>query len=328
MTAPTTAGIGRLRIFVLNDSRELGGRVCNSLGVEASAHEERVFEDGEHKSRPLEDVRGCDVYVVQSLHGDPLHSANDKLCRLLFFIGALKDAAAARVTAVAPYLAYARKDRKTRQYDPVTTRYVAAMFEAAGTDVVMTVDVHNLAAFQNAFRCRTEHLEALPLLVDAIAPLVKGRGASVVAPDAGATHRATAFLRALASALGETVCAGFAEKHRSGSELSGALLVGEVRGKDIVIVDDLIGTGATLNRTAAACRSQGANRVYAVATHGLFTGEAQRNLSDGSIDRLVVTNTVPPFRLGQGPVRDQLVVVDMAPLLAQAIGQAHGASAY
>lgn len=326
MTAPAPPGGSQLRIFVLNDSHELGSRVCQALGVNASVHEEREFEDGEHKARPLENVRGCDAYVVQSLHGDKLRSANDKLCRLLFFIGALKDAAAARVTAVAPYLAYARKDRQTRLRDPITTRYVAALFEAVGTDVVMTVDVHNLAAFQNAFRCRTEHLEALPLFVGAIAPLVKGRGVTVVAPDAGATHRAHAFQQALATVLGETVGAGFSEKYRSGGELSGGLLVGEVQGKDVVIVDDMIGTGGTLNRTAAACRRQGASRVYAVATHGLFTGDAQRNLSESAFERLIVTNTVPPFRLEHGQVRDPLVILDAAPLIAQAIRQAHGGS--
>lgn len=326
MTAPVAAGARPLRVFVLGDSHELGSRVCHALGVGAAGHEEREFEDGEHKARPLEDVIGCDVFVVQSLHGDQRRSANDKLCRLLFFIGALKDAAALRVTAVVPYLAYARKDRKTRLRDPVTTRYVAALFEAVGTDAVMTIDVHNLAAFQNAFRCPSAHLEALPLFVDAVAPLVKGRGVTVVAPDAGATHRAHAFRQALASALGQTVGAAFSEKYRSGGELGGALLVGEVQGKDVVIVDDMIGTGATLERTAAACRLHGASRVYAVATHGLFTGDAQRNLLQAAFDRLIVTDTVPPFRLEQGPLRDQLVILDTAPLIAEAIRRAHGAS--
>jgi ribose-phosphate pyrophosphokinase len=316
-------GSGNLRVFVLHDTQALGCRVCEELGVSASAHEERAFDDGEHKARPLVDVRGCDVYVVQSLHGDPLHSANDKLCRLLFFIGALRDAAAARVTAVVPYLAYARKDKRTQANDPVTTRYVAALFEGVGTGAVITVDVHNVAAFQNAFRCHTEHIETQELFAAAIAPLVAGRGVTVIAPDAGASHRAKLFRQALSRLSGATVGAGFAEKHRSAGALSGELLVGDVNGKDVVIVDDLIGTGATLARTAASCRRLGAVRVIAAATHGLFTGEAATILAGGAIDQLLVTDTVPPFRLEHGRVRDQLVILGVAPLLAGAIRQAH-----
>lgn len=316
-------GSGKLRIFVLSDSRALGDRVCTELGVARCAHEEREFDDGEHKARPLVDVRGCDVYVVQSLYGDPLHSGNDKLCRLLFFVGALNDAGAARVTAVVPYLAYARKDKRTKENDPVTTRYVAALFEGVGTDAVMTIDVHNVAAFQNAFRCRTEHIETHTLFVAHIAPLVAERRVTVVAPDAGATYRANLFRQALSKALGATVGAALAEKHRSAGELSGELLVGDVMGKDVIIIDDLISTGSTLVRTAAGCRRLGATRVIAAATHGLFTGDAAAILGGGAIDKLLVTDTVPPFRLEHGGVRDQLTVLGAAPLLAGAIRRAH-----
>lgn len=310
------------KVFVLNDSSALGARVCMELGVMQCPHEEREFDDGEHKARPLADVRGCDVYVVQSLYGDPLHSGNDKLCRLLFFIGALSDAGAARVTAVVPYLAYARKDKRTRENDPVTTRYVAALFEGLGTAAIMTVEVHNVAAFQNAFRCRTEHIETQELFVTAIAPLVAGRCVTVVAPDAGATYRAHLFRRALSNALGTTVGAAFAEKHRSAGELSGELLVGDVKGRDVIIIDDLIATGSTLVRTAASCRRLGASRVIAAATHGLFTGDAPAILERGAIDHLLVTDTVPPFRLEHGAVRDRLTILGTAPLLAAAIRRA------
>src|SRR5512135_3205205 len=139
-----------IHLFALNASRAFGERVAQRLGMPLSPHEERDFEDGEHKARPLASVRGADVFVIQSLYGEPGQGVNDKLCRLLFFIGALRDASAGRVTAVVPYLCYARKDRKTQARDPVTTRYVAALFEAVGTDRVLTLDVHNLAAFQNA----------------------------------------------------------------------------------------------------------------------------------------------------------------------------------
>ncbi|HMA31526.1 MAG TPA: ribose-phosphate pyrophosphokinase-like domain-containing protein, partial [Casimicrobiaceae bacterium] len=156
---------GDLAVFALGASVEFGAAVAREMGIALEGLEERAFEDGEHKTRPRVSVRDRDVYVLQSLHSDPAQSVNDKLVRLLLFLGALRDASAARVTAVVPYLAYARKDRKSKSRDPVSTRYVAQLFEAVGADCVVTLDVHNLAAFQNAFRCRSENLEANPLFV-------------------------------------------------------------------------------------------------------------------------------------------------------------------
>ncbi|QOY92772.1 ribose-phosphate pyrophosphokinase [Massilia sp. UMI-21] len=326
MTAVPDAGArdGAPLLFGLDGSRDLAGRVARVLGVSLAAHEEREFEDGEHKARPLESVRGRDAYVLHSLYGDAQRSANDKLCRLLFFIGALKDAAAGRVTAVVPYLAYARKDRKTQARDPVTTRYVAALFEAAGTDAVATVDVHNLAAFQNAFRCRTEHIEAGALFVGELAPRLAGREVVVVAPDEGGIKRADAFRQRLANALGRPVGVAFCEKYRSGGVLGGGLLAGEVGGRDALIVDDLIGTGATLARAAAACRAHGAAQVFAVATHGLFTGDAAALLADSAIAQTLVCDTVAPFRLGAAMGQARVRVLDCAGMLAAAIDRLHG----
>ena len=119
-----------IKLFSLNTSRDRSEQVAKHLGIALSPHEERDFEDGEHKARPLINVRSQDVYVIQSLYGEPGASVNDKLCRLLFFIGALKDASAERVTAIVPYLCYARKDRKTKSRAPITTRYIAQLFEA------------------------------------------------------------------------------------------------------------------------------------------------------------------------------------------------------
>jgi ribose-phosphate pyrophosphokinase len=308
-----------LRLFVLNDSRAFGEQVSSRLAVELSPHEERDFEDGEHKARPLISVRGKNAFVIQSLHGDDRQSGNDKLCRLLFFIGALKDAAAARVTAVVPYLAYARKDRKTKPRDPVTTRYVAALFEAVGTDTVVTLDVHNLSAFQNAFRCRTEHLEANKLFVEYFVPLVKASEVVVVSPDAGGIKRSERFRHLLSHALGTPVGAAFAEKYRSLGIVSGDLIVGDMKGKDALIIDDLISTGTTIARTARACRAQGAARVFAAATHGLFMEGAEEALADSALERIVVTDTVPPFRLGEGAVKAKLTVLSSASPFAEAI---------
>jgi ribose-phosphate pyrophosphokinase len=310
-------------LFALYASRDFGAAMAAHLGLPLSPHEEREFEDGEHKTRPLASVRGRDVYVVQSLFGDGHQSVNDKLCRLLFFIGALKDASAASVTAIVPYLAYARKDQKSKPRDPVTTRYVAAMFEAVGTDRLVTLDVHNLAAFQNAFRCRTDHLQANGLFVAHFVPLVGEQQVVVVSPDAGGIKRAERFRLRLAARLGRPVAAAFAEKHRSEGVVSGELIVGDVQGRCAIIIDDLIGSGTTIARTVNACRGLGATSVYAAASHGLFVGEAARVLADEALTGLVVTDTVPPFRLGPGRARDRLVVLPATRLFAEAIRRLH-----
>lgn len=312
-----------LMLFALNGSRPFAELVAQQLGVSLSAHEEREFEDGEHKARPLESVRGRDVFVIHSLYGDAAQSGNDKLCRLLFFIGALKDAAAARVTAVAPYLAYARKDQKTKARDPVITRYIAAMFEAVGADAVVTLDVHNLSAFQNAFRCRTEHLEANRMFVAWFAPLLKDQEVVVLSPDAGGIKRAEHFRVALAEALGKPVGMAFAEKHRSSGVVSGDLLVGEVAGKQAVIIDDLVSTGTTMTRAARACIERGAGGVMAAATHGLFMGDAPAMLADSDLQQLVVTDTVPPFRLEHNAALAKVSVLSCSGLFAKAIQRMH-----
>jgi len=311
-----------LALFALNASRPFGERVAEALGIELAAHEERDFEDGEHKTRPRESVRGRDVFVVQSLHGDGEQSVNDKLVRLLFFIGALKDASAASVTAVVPYLGYARKDRKTKTRDPVATRYVAQLLEVAGTDRVVTIDVHNLAAFQNAFRCRTDHLEAAGLFVRHFEALLDGE-LSVVSPDAGGVKRADRFRTLLARATGKEIAGAFMEKYRSRGIVSGEAFVGDVEGRAAIVIDDLISTGGTMLRAARACREHGATAVYAVATHGLFTGEAAAAVADAAFDGIVVTNTVPPFRLPADLIETRLAVLDAAPLFAEAIRRIH-----
>jgi ribose-phosphate pyrophosphokinase len=322
-------------LFALEGSRDLGARVAARLGVPLSAHEERAFEDGEHKARPLVSVRGRDVFVLDSLHADDRRSPNDRLCRLLFFSGAVRDASAARVTAVVPYLCYARKDRRTKSRDPVTTRYVAGLFEAVGVDRVIAIDVHNLAAFENSFRCPTDHIEAAPLLVEHLLgrtagassavpwPFVASGEAVVLSPDAGGVKRAERFRERLEARLGRPVGSAFAEKYRSGGVVSGQALAGEVSGRVVVAVDDLIATGTTLVRSAKACRARGATAFLAVATHGAFTREAAGVLADPAVDRILITDTISPPRLAAGPAREKLGVADSSGLLAAAIRAVH-----
>ncbi|BBK44795.1 ribose-phosphate pyrophosphokinase [Allostella vacuolata] len=314
---------GRIRLFALAGTDALGRAIASLLGQPLTMLEEREFEDGEHKARPLAAVAGADVYVLHSLHGGPDQSANDKLCRLLFLIGTLKDAGAARVTAVVPYLCYARKDRRTKPNDPVTTRYVAALFEAMGTDTVVALEVHNEAAFENAFRRRTVAMAAAPLFVDTIKAAVGDERLCIVSPDLGGGKRADLFRKALEASTGRPVGSAFAEKHRSTGIVSGDLFVGDVADATCIIVDDLISTGGTLLRAARAAREGGASRILACVAHGLFTSGAEAVLADPAIDRFLVTDTVPPFRLSASAARSKVEIVSAAPLLADAIRRLH-----
>ena len=323
MSSPDRTTDPPLLLFALGASREYGERMARHLGIELGAVEEREYEDGEHKARPTVNVRGRDVFVLHSLHAGDAQSGNDKLCRLLFFIGALKDAAAGRVTAVVPYLAYARKDRKTKPQDPVTTRYVAAMFEAVGADAIITMDVHNLAAYQNAFRCHAEHLEAAGMFAAHLAAVPAGRELVVVSPDAGGVKRSEQLRQRLMRMLGKPVGAAFAEKHRSGGVVSGDLLVGDILGRDAIIIDDLISSGATIMRTAQACRDVGAASVTAVATHALLTGDAPAILAGGPLQQLIVTDTVATPGMLDSRLKDKLVVLDSSVLFAEAVRMMH-----
>ncbi|WP_308364496.1 MULTISPECIES: ribose-phosphate pyrophosphokinase [unclassified Microbulbifer] len=309
-----------LKLFSLDSGVDFARKVADALGEPLGEHEERDFVDGEHKLRPLEDVEGADVYLVQSLYSDAEHSVNDKLVRLLFFISALKDAGAARVSAVIPYLCYARKDRRTKLRDPLSIRYLAGLFESAGTDCVATLDAHNLAAFENAFRCRTLHLPAQPLFVDfAEAQLRDDDGPLVVAsPDVGGVKRAEAFRQALGERLEREIGSAFVEKYRSADQLSGGTLVGEVRDASVLIVDDLISGGGTIRRAADAMHKGGARRLFALASHGQFCGDALEKLGRLPLEAIAVTDSLP-----QADGSDRLQVVSCAPLLAEAIRRLH-----
>ena len=311
-----------LALFALNASRDFGEQVAAALGIALSAHEEREFDDGEHKSRPLINVRGKDVFVIQSLYGDRQRSVNDKLMRLLFFVGALNDASAQRVTVIVPYLCYARKDRKSQTRDPVTSRYVAALFEAVGTDRILTLDVHNLAAYQNAYRCRTDHLDATMLFAHHFAPLLRDADVTVVSPDVGGIKRAEQFRVALNHLLGKMPAAAFLEKYRSQGVITGDAVIGDIHGRVAIIIDDIINTGSTIARAVKACHAQGATTIYAAASHGVFTDGANRELANASLTQVVITNTVPPLRL-ESTVGEKIIILNAAPLFAQAIKCIH-----
>ena len=313
----------QLKLFALNRSHVLGQRVADFMGTRLCQHEERDFEDGEHKARALESVRNCDVFVIHSLHGDEEQSVNDKLVRMLFFLAALKDAGADRLTAMIPYLCYARKDRQTKPRDPVSSRYVAGLLESAGIDCVVTLDVHNLSAYQNAFRCRTEHLEARKMFAKHFAALAGNEDVVVVSPDTGGVKRAEQFRVALQKRLGRPVESAFMEKKRSAGVVSGEAVVGDVKDRFALIIDDLIASGGTIARAVEACQKRGAARICAAASHGAFTAIADRNLAQPALERQVVTDTIPPFRLHSKACGARLDILSIAPLRAEAIEHRH-----
>lgn len=310
-------------LFACKGSHEFGARVAEFLGVPLSPHEERHFEDGEHKIRPLVGVRGKDVYVLHSLHGGPAESANDKLCKLLFFLAALRDNGAARVTALVPYLAYSRKDRQTKTRDPVTTQYVARLFEASGADCVATLDVHNIAAFQNAFRCRTVHLDTRRLFAGLVPDLVSDGPLTVASPDPGGVKRAQLFREMLEKVLRRPIGQAFMDKRRSAGVVSGEVLVGDAKGATVLVIDDLISSGGTMARAAVAALENGAKQVIALAAHGLFTGDAQKTLATAPLSQTIVTDTVPPFRLEKAFAASHVKIVGAAPLFGGCIECLH-----
>ena len=323
--APTMAIAGSrgdisvMKLFAPTLSAVLATKVAESLGLRLAGSEEREFDSGEHKMRPLEDVRGQDIFVIHSLCGSAEASANDRLCRLLFFAGALKDAGARRVTAVVPYLAYARKDRRTQPRDPVTTRYVAAMFEAVGVDCVVVLDVHNDAAFDNAFRIPTVRVEAAETFAAALASRVGERRVVIASPDVGGIKRAQKFREIVSRELGRDIDFAFVEKRRAGGVVSGDALVGSVEGADVVYYDDMIASGTTLVRAAATARRAGARRIHVAAPHAAFLPSASQLFQPEGPETVMVSDSIllqpsfTPFLQGS------LQVCSVAPPIARAI---------
>jgi ribose-phosphate pyrophosphokinase len=310
-------------LFALRGNQDYGARVAQRLGCHLAAHEEHVFEDGEHKSRALEPLNGRQAVVFHGLYGDAEYSVHDKLCRLMFFCAALKDAGARRVQVITPYLCYARKDRRTEPQDPIISRYVATLLEASGVDRLMTLEVHNLAAFDNAFRITTRHLHSAELFAEHFTALVGDAEVVAVSPDSGGIKRAEQFRQALERCLGRPVSGAIMEKYRSDHVLSGTRLIGEVQGKTAIVFDDMISTGATLLRAGHACQAAGAARVFAAAAHGLFTGGSEL-LDSPLFERLAICDSVPPFRLDPSLAAQRLDILDSTALVAALLAEEYG----
>lgn len=306
-----------MQIFDLTPQNPLGQSISHAVAHPLATVEFRNFAGGQHKIRPMTSVRGEDVFVISCLHDTDDLSVNDNMIRMLFFIAACRDHGAARVTAIVPWLPYARKDRVTKPHDPVSSRYTAQLFEAVGTETLITVDVHNLAAFQNGFRCRTINIEGLQLLSDEVADRAGDAPVTILSPDLGGAKRAELVRQAVETVRGKPTGFAVVEKHRSAGLVGGTLFAGKVDGHDVWIVDDMIESGETMLRAAEACRQRGARSVHLMATHALCDVSVLPRLLGPTVSSLTVTNTAKAITL-QAP-DDRLRIRDVGPLVGEYI---------
>jgi ribose-phosphate pyrophosphokinase len=278
----------RLMLFAGRANPQLAADIAAKLGVDVGPVELRTFSNGEVYCRYDDSIRGADVFIVQPTCGNPQTgvTANDSLMELLFMIDAAVGASAHRVIAVTPWFGYSRQDKKSAPREPISARLVARMLEAAGADRVLTMDLH-AGQIQGFFQKPVDHMTALFMLTQYFADL----GLSdlvVVAPDAGRVKLNKKF----ASKIGAELA--ILDKERPAQQVAEiGYVIGDVRGKTAVIVDDMIDTAGTLAAAASTVLEEGARRVYAAATHGVFSGNAFTNLAAAGFEEIVVTDTIP-----------------------------------
>jgi ribose-phosphate pyrophosphokinase len=279
-------------IFAPSESRALGLAASEKAGIALAALEEREYAGGEFKLRPLQSVRDRTVFIVQSLAETRAAPIAQRLVRLLFLIHCLLDAGASRAIAVIPYLAYARKDRRTKPRDPVYTRYLAQQIEAAGTGRIVTLDTHNAAALDNSFRIPVDHLSALPMMAAHFTNHLPHGKLAVASPDIGGIRRAQLFREMLERKTGQQVELVFVEKRRAGAVVSGGTIVGNASGRAVIVLDDLCSSGATLLKAATALRAAGATSIHAAVTHSPIEAGLAALAATEDIAQVVITDSV------------------------------------
>ncbi len=295
-------------IFTGTAHPALAKGVCDSLGISLGRTEITRFPDGEIDLKVLEDVRGGDVYVVQPT----CPPVNENLMELLILIDCLRRASAERITAVIPYYGYARQDRKAEARVPISAKLVANLVTAAGAHRALSVDLH-APQIQGFFDIPMDHLYAAPVLMEYFKQL-KLPDLTVVSPDVGGIKMARAYAKRLGADL--AIC----DKRRSGpTEIEMMHVIGEVGGRNVVLVDDMISTGTSISEAARACRKNGAKDIYICATHAVLSGKAVEKLQKAPLKEIVVTDTIPL----DGKEFHNLRVLSIAKLLGEAIRRIH-----
>ncbi len=302
------------RLFSGSGNPLLAQEVANILNIEVSKAVVDRFNDGEIQIQILDNIRNCDVFLLQSICLSDHSSVNDNLMELFLMIRAIKRSSAKSITAVIPYFGYGRQDRKTKGRVPISASDVAMLLEVAGADHVMSIDLH-CGQIQGFFHdTPVDNLFASVIFV----PYMARMGLSdpvVVSPDAGGVERAKLFIDGLQS-LGISSKLAIIVKQRAGVGIVQSMhLVGEVRGKDVVIVDDICDTAGTLVEAARELKEHGARRIFACITHPLLSGPACQRIANSYLEELIVTDTIPL----RGEVPPNLKQLSVAPLLAQAI---------
>ena len=299
-----------LKIFSGNANPALAKDICRYLGQELGAATVSSFSDGEIRVKIDENVRGADVFVVQST----CQPVNDSLMELLIIVDALKRSSANRITAVIPYFGYARQDRKDQPRVPISAKLAADLISTAGTDRVLTMDLH-AGQIQGFFNVPVDHLYALPVLLDYITKK-KLTDLVVVSPDAGGVERARAFAKRLQANL------AIIDKRREGPNQAQIMnIIGDVQGKSVLLLDDMIDTAGTIVQGAQACADKGAREVWTACTHAVLSGPALERLQQSCLSQVVVTNTIP--LRGKEQVCPKLHQLSVAPLLGEAIRRIH-----
>lgn len=300
---------GRLLVFSGNANRPLAQEIAGCLNMNLGRAIVGTFKNTETRVKLEDNVRGCDVFVIQSTCTPVDHN----LMELLLIIDALRRASAARVTAVMPYYGYAKQEKKTTGREPISAKLVANLICTAGADRVLTIDLH-APAIEGFFDIPVDHLQAAPLLADAISELHLPDPV-VVSPDAGGVGRANRFRERIGAGL------AIIAKQRPAPDVSEVVeMVGEVEGKTAIIVDDMISTGGTLVEAARTLLERGSRAVYACATHGVFAANGLDIIAESRLVETIVTNTIP-----QSNAYDNARVraISVAPLFAEAIMRIH-----
>jgi ribose-phosphate pyrophosphokinase len=312
MTAPAagskiTAGYEkRLMVAPGRASRELGAKIAGRLGLEPTDAGLKTFSDGEVYCRYEESIRGADIFIVQSVCGSEREglTVNDALMELLLMVHAAKHASAHRIIAVTPWYGYSRQDKKSAPREPISARLMAETLEVAGIDRLVTMDLH-AGQVQGFFSKPVDHMTAMPILTQFVLDRLEDEELVIIAPDAGRVK----LVRKFAQKVGAPYA--LLEKERPAQQVAEiGYVIGDVKGKTAIIVDDIIDTGGTLAAAAQTVLDEGAESVYAVATHGVFSGDAFETLSGSPLAGIVVTDTVP-LREGAPDLISQLTCTDI-----------------